>query len=83
MAMNDADETKALLLTQVAETQSRFCELMEHRLESVDVASIEKYLGLVGKMVDKLENQEKTLRQVAQEMVAESAAQVMAELAAG
>ena len=79
--MSDRVELKRHLLERVDETHERFCELMEERLQAADVELIERYFGLLSKLVDKLDEDEKTLRQVAQEMVAESAAQIIAELA--
>ncbi|HYB99727.1 MAG TPA: hypothetical protein VEC57_11415 [Candidatus Limnocylindrales bacterium] len=78
--MADDAQVKQHLLEQVAETHERFIELMNERLDEVGRREIELYLGVIGKLTGKLENRGKDLRSIAQEMFAEVASLVMAEL---
>ena len=78
--MADADAMKEHLLEQIAEVHDRYVELMNARLAEVGQREIELYLGVVGKLVAKLEQTEKPLRTAAQETFAEVASLVMAEL---
>ncbi|HYC57602.1 MAG TPA: hypothetical protein VEL28_21900 [Candidatus Binatia bacterium] len=77
-----ADDTarKQHLLEQVAETHERYTELMNARLDEVGVREIELYLSIVGKLTAKLEDGDKNLRTIAQEMFADVASVVMTEL---
>lgn len=78
--MADRDERKELLLEDVSRTHRRFVELMDERLREVGSEDIERYFALISKLVAKLEDRDKPLRDAARELVAESAAWVMAEL---
>lgn len=75
------EDTNAELLACVVETHARFSELMQQRLGNADREVIERYLGILAALVTKLEDDNKSLRQVARETIAESAAQILAELA--
>jgi hypothetical protein len=79
--MSDSDEFKNHLLDQLEETHRRFADLMEARLEEAEASEVERYFGLLSNLVAKLEDERKTLKDVAREMVAESAAMIMADLA--
>ena len=81
--MVDRDELHRHLTSEIAQTHARFVELMTTRLADVDGDELERYFAILSKLVSKLEDDEKTLREVAKEMVAESAAVIMAELAKG
>lgn len=81
--MVDTDELRLHLVSEIAQTHERFVELMASRLADVDGEELERYFAILSKLVCKLEDEEKTLRDVAKEMVAESAAVIMAELAKG
>ena len=72
-------ELKEQLLRQIAETHDRYCEVMEARLAEESVDDVELYFGVVAKLVAKLEDRDKHLRGVAQEMLAESAALIMGQ----
>jgi len=54
---------------------------MDERLASADVEDLEKYFAVLSRLVGKLEDQAKSLKTVAREMVAETAAVVLSELA--
>jgi len=79
--MSDSDDFKIHLLEQLGETHERFAELMEARLEHAEASEVERYFGLLSNLVAKLEDERKSLKDVAREMVAESAAMIMADLA--
>ena len=81
MTSRTAKQTSAELLARVAETHVHFGELMEDRLQHAEIAVVERYLGVLASLVDKLEDDEKSLRQVAREMITESAAQLLTDLA--
>ncbi len=78
--MNEDSADKEHLLEQVADTQEHFADLMNERLPEVGRRELELYLSVMSKLVIKLEQPNKSLRSVAQEMFAEVAALVMAEL---
>lgn len=61
-------------------TQERFCVAMETRLGSIEADSLERYFAVLSKLVLKLEDPTKTLGQVMNEMVAESASVLMQEM---
>jgi hypothetical protein len=71
---------KEHLLEQVADVHEHFVELMNGRLPELSQREIELYLGVLGKLVAKLEEKNKPLRASAQELFAEVAAIVMTEL---
>jgi hypothetical protein len=71
---------KEHLLEQVADVHEHFVELMNARLPELSQREIELYLGVLGKLVVKLEEKNKPLRASAQELFAEVAAIVMTEL---
>ena len=73
-------ELKEQLLGQIAETHDRYCQVMEERLAKESIDDVELYFGIVAKLVAKLEERDKRLRSVAQEMLAESAALIMGQL---
>ena len=61
-------------------TQERFCAAMEVRLGSIEGDSLERYFAVLSKLVLKLEDPDKTLGQVMNEMMAESAGVIMQEM---
>ena len=71
---------KEHLLEQIADVHERFVELMNSRLPEISQREIELYLGVLGKLVAKLEQNDKPLRASAQELFAEVASIVMTEL---
>jgi len=68
------------LLDQIADTQQHFAGLMLERLPEVGRREHELYLAVLSKMVIKLEQPGKSMRQIAQEMFAEVASMVMGEM---
>lgn len=71
---------RAALEADVRMTQERFCAAMEARLASLEGESLERYFAVLSKLVEKLEDAEKTIGQVMNEMMAEAAGLVMAEV---
>jgi hypothetical protein len=61
-------------------TQERFCAAMELRLPSIEADSLERYFGVLSKLVQKLEDYDKGLGQIMSEMMAEAAGVMMAEM---
>jgi hypothetical protein len=74
------DAMKEHLLEQIADMHEHFVELMNSRLPEMGQRELELYLGVLGKLVAKLEQRDKPLRASAQELFAEVAAIVMTEL---
>ncbi len=79
--MNEEAERKDHLVRQITETHAHFSELMAERLLEVGTHELEIYLSVLGKLVDKLETREMTMRETAQDMFAEVVPIVIAELA--
>ncbi len=79
--MNDQEDLAEHLRQQIEETHDRFQQAMSERLTHLNAEDLERYFALVSNLVSKLEDDTKSLREVAQEMVAESAGAIMAELA--
>ena len=76
---NDA-ELKKLLLKQMPEVHARFCALMQERMNGAGAEDVERYFAMMSKMVAKLEDDGKTMRDALREMAAEYAAIVLMEL---
>ena len=68
------------LESDVLMTQERFCVAMETRLSSIEPDSLERYFGVLSKLVLKLEDPDKSLGQIMNEMMAEAAGVLMAEM---
>lgn len=78
--MSEDSADKERLLQQVADIQEHFADLMNERLPEVGRRELELYLTILSKLVIKLEQPGKTLRDIAQEMFAEVATLVLAEM---
>ena len=63
-------------------TQERFCSAMEGRLPAIEADSLERYFAVLSKLVLKLEDPDKSLSQIMNEMMAEAAGVLMAEMQA-
>jgi len=61
----------------IVATHKRFVKAMDGRLPSMTPDIKETYFTLLSKLVGKLESDEKALREIAQEMVAESLHEVL------
>jgi hypothetical protein len=64
-------------------TQERFCAAMSARLPSIEGETLERYFGALSKLVEKLEDGEKSLGQILNEMMGEVAQLVMKEMQRG
>lgn len=69
-----------MLESDVEITQERFCAAMSARLPSLPPDTLESYFGALSKLVEKLEEPEKTLGQILNEMMVEVAGLVMKEM---
>lgn len=78
--MSEEQEQKDHLLEQIADVHEHFIDLMNQRLPEIAQRELELYLGVLGKLVAKLEDREKPMRAAAQEVFGEVAAVVMSEL---
>ena len=68
--------------SDISATHRRFMVAMEQRLPSMSLETKERYFAVLSALVGKLESQEKDLREILSEMVAESAAIIMQEISA-
>lgn len=62
---------------QIAATHRRFVKAMDGRLDSMSPEMRETYFALLSKLVTKLEDDDKPLRDVMQEMMAEAMTDVL------
>ena len=76
-------EIKQHVLQQLTETHERFAELMEKKLGASSVDDVERYFGLLSRLIEKLEDDSKSLRDILREMVADYAAVIIAEMGVG
>ena len=74
------EDLRDALEADVRMTQERFCIAMEARLSSIEPDSLERYFAVLSKLVLKLEDAEKSLGQVMNEMMAETASVIMQEM---
>ena len=81
MADDENDDKKDDLLEQIGDVHEHFIDLMNQRIPELGERELELYLGVLGKLVAKLEDREKPLRGAAQEVFGEVASIVMTELA--
>lgn len=77
------DEVARVLDNDIVMAQQRFIAAMEARLGAMPLDQKERYFAVLSALVSKLEDPEKSLREILQEMVNEAAALVFAELQAG
>ena len=61
-------------------THERFFKAMEDRLPSLSVDTKERYFAVLSVLVAKLEESEKSLRDVLSEMMVEAAGHIMEEM---
>jgi hypothetical protein len=66
--------------SDLALTHERFVAVMEDRLGEMSLDTKERYFAVLSLLVSKLEDPSKTLQSVLQEMVAEAATIIMAEM---
>ena len=70
------------LHADIVVTQGRFCVAMERRLPDIEPETLERYFGLLSKLVGKLEDPAKSFREVMSEMMGDAAAIVLQEMQA-
>lgn len=74
------DQVRDVLEADIRMTQERFCVAMEARLASIEADSLERYFAVLSKLVAKLEDPERSLGQIMNEMMAETASVIMQEM---
>ena len=74
------DDVRGALEADIRMTQERFCIAMEARFPSIEGDSLERYFAVLSKLVLKLEDPERSLGQIMNEMMAESASIIMQEM---
>ncbi len=67
----------------IAATHERFVEVMRERVPSMPLDSKERYFALLSNLVGKLEDPEKHMRDILQEMMVEAGSIILQELNAG
>jgi hypothetical protein len=80
--MSSADKFSRALDGDIAMVHERFVRAMEARLPTLELASKERYFAVLTSLVAKLETQDKSMRQVLSEMMAEAGRHLMEELSA-
>jgi hypothetical protein len=65
---------------QISATHRRFVKAMDGRLGAMSPETKERYFAVLSKLVAKLEESEKGLRDVMQEMMAEAAGLILQEM---
>lgn len=78
--MNDDNPIALALDADIRMTQERFSAAMDARLAEMPFDTKERYFAVLSLLVGKLEDRSKALHEILQEVVAESASMVMAEL---
>ena len=74
------EKLREALEADIQMTQERFCLAMEGRLPSIEPDSLERYFAVLSKLVLKLEDADKSLGQIMNEMMAEAASVIMQEI---
>jgi hypothetical protein len=78
--MADHRELSAGLDSDIVITHERFVAAMDERLEQMGLDTKERYFAVLSLLVGKLEDPGKSLQEILQEMVAEAATLIMAEM---
>ncbi|MFN8640805.1 MAG: hypothetical protein U0802_03775 [Candidatus Binatia bacterium] len=80
--MSSDDLLSLALDKDIAFAHQRFVAAMEARLPGLEMPSKERYFAMLTLLIGKLEAQEKTMREVLVEMMAEAGRYLMEELSA-
>ncbi len=80
--MSSAEMVSRALEGDIKIAHERFVRAMEARLPTLELASKERYFAVLTMLVAKLEAQEKPMRQVLGEMMAEAGRHLMEEMSA-
>jgi len=79
-----SDETDALisagLNSDIAMTHERFVAAMASRLPTMSLAMKETYFAVLANLVGKLEDEDKPLRRILEEMMMESSALILQQM---
>lgn len=78
--MTDTSIIEQDLNKQILATQQRFQKIMKARLSRMSLESKERYFAVLSLLVAKLEDPDKALREVLQEVVIEAAPYIAQEL---
>jgi hypothetical protein len=65
---------------QIIATHRRFVKAMDGRLANMSLGTKERYFAVLSALVGKLETSEKPMREIMQEMLAEAASLILAEM---
>lgn len=68
---------KEAILEQIAETHVHFSRAMERRLGGEELEDVERYFAMLSRLVDKLDDDDKQLKEIMQEMAMELAPLLM------
>lgn len=77
------DDIERDLESQLRMTHDRFVAAMGARIPAMSLAQKERYFAVLSALVGKLENPDKALKEILQEMVAEAGGYLLQELGAG
>ncbi|HSP96771.1 MAG TPA: hypothetical protein VL049_05945 [Candidatus Dormibacteraeota bacterium] len=80
--MSSPDLLSQALDKDIVFAHQRFVDAMEARLPALEMTSKERYFAVLTLLVGKLEAQEKSLREVLVEMMAEASRHLMEEMSA-
>lgn len=80
--MSDELISKGLEM-DIEATHQRFVVAMRQRVPSMPLESKERYFAILSKLVGKLEEPEKALREILEEMMGEAGAIILQEISAG
>jgi len=78
--MASASDINRALDGEIAMAHERFVRAMETRLPTVALESKERYFAILSLLVSKLEEPQKSLRDIVNELMVEAASHLMAEL---
>ena len=65
---------------QIVTTHRRLVKAMDGRLPAMSLETKERYFAVLSKLVAKLEESEKSLREILQEMMTEAASMILQEM---
>ena len=80
--MSSDDPISRALDCDIVMVHERFVQAMEARLPTLELASKERYFAVLTILVGKLESDEKTMREILVEMMAEAGRHLMEEMSA-
>jgi len=81
--MSSADLLSRALDGDIIMAHQRFVQVMEARLPALEMPSKERYFAVLTVLIGKLEDADKTMRDVLIEMMAEAGRHLMEEMSAG